>query len=211
MENKSMTQNIDNLNTRLASVEADVRHLSKAQEELSHQLTAGFEILTTKIESLGNKGQITWPLIFTCIGTLVAVFGIGGVIHTITLTPIHVEISNLHKEIDSHMSEEGHIATLSKQIGIQKDIFRIDADIDALHKLLATEITSSNELSEAKREAMKERLDLYYLKIRDLQERMLSIESSRYTAADAKEHQRLTVEQHERISALEALVKELMK
>lgn len=87
------------LDTRVTRVESDLHNLAESVDDirdtmdtrftnLDRRLDQGLAEVFHKIDRVGEKNQITWPLIFTAVTTLVAIAGVGGVIHSMSLKPL---------------------------------------------------------------------------------------------------------------------------
>lgn len=160
------------IESRLTQTEADVRHLTTAFEEHTHVVgqqfqgvTEQFKNLNTrmdeKFDQLSKRGQITWPVIFACIMTLVAVAGVAGAIHMLSLNPIIGSTNQNREDQHRHEEKDGHSTMLVAAARDDERLKALKADheetksrmqqaITELDTKLQLEMRQVNALTEAK-------------------------------------------------------------
>lgn len=119
--------------SRLASNEADIRHISESVDSLTRAVSRQFTELSGKLDQLATKGAITWPLVFTAITTLLGIATVGGVIHAMSLSPLADGIGRNHeylmiqrgelKEGDAKLSDrlQQEMRLLDREMGVKID------------------------------------------------------------------------------------------
>ena len=151
------------LETRMASAERDIQHLSQNIDELARSNARRFDEVLTKIDSISERNRITWPLIFACIGTLGTILGVGFMVHNMSLVPLHQSIARLQLDQREHEALKAHPGAL-EIIGAHEEKFKtIETKVDAgiinrkdMHDKLQSEISN---LSHALENGIGTRID----------------------------------------------------
>lgn len=90
----STRERIIELEARGKHYDAEFDRLNSAIVGLDRKMENGFDALSKKIDAQQESRRITWPLIFTCVGTLIGLFTIGALLINGALQPLAIGIAN---------------------------------------------------------------------------------------------------------------------
>lgn len=118
----------------VANLGEDIHSLRSAVEDSNKQLFA-------KIDALSHKGQITPNILFGFITMAIAVLGVAGTLHMMSLKPIEnatefnrVKILELKEDVKKHLEAPGHMDALIFVAEQKEANKRFDASIVSLEK-----------------------------------------------------------------------------
>lgn len=104
---------------KVAGLERDISNIYGALDRITNSV----EGLLAKFEEASRRGQITWPLIFAFVTTMVAVLSVGGIVVNQRITPIErVALENsvaLREQLAESVRHEERIAFLRER-GVER-------------------------------------------------------------------------------------------
>jgi len=111
---------------RLSALETDVRHVAHSVETLANNVTRFITEIRSELRDIREGSKITWPLIFTAIGTFTSILVIAGALHYQSQQPIYIALDNLTKIVDSHVQTPMHIGTIDNYARFQERINNLE-------------------------------------------------------------------------------------
>lgn len=198
-----------NIEQRLAATETDVRHLAETVETLARGINHLRDDVMRKLEDYSSKGAITWPVIFTAIGTLLACMTIAGMVHAMSLQPLAEGIARNSIAQLRHESLEGHPESIRDTAVLRNDVDRIDNELETLDTTLQREMRLLDDTGQSRidhldtllQREMRLLLDSRAVEAQAMKERVSTIEQ--WVADHDKHTLGLNAAQWERIRALE--------
>lgn len=103
-----MAENDGQYGNRVARLETQVGHLEESVQVIHRKVDSGFHDLAQQISQQANSNRITWPLIFTAIGTIVSVLVVAAMVMGMALEPMrkHMELDGHPKAIENAIRDE---------------------------------------------------------------------------------------------------------
>jgi len=90
-KDKIMAEHYDvEYDERLSTLEAEVKHVNVSVDSLARSVSNLVSEIRGELKEIREAGKITWPLIFTAIGTLVTCGTIAAALHYQSLQPIYL-------------------------------------------------------------------------------------------------------------------------
>lgn len=165
--------NSSELEQRLASTESDVRHLTESVDLMGRSVNDRFDDVATQFRTVLNKldeysrqGAITWPLIFTAVGTLVGCATLAGLIHMMSLRPLTDAIGRNRADMQLHESQAGHPEMMVATAVLQEADSKLKIEVDHHQELqeaeqekIQVQVEGLRELLTAKLKFLEERAD----------------------------------------------------
>lgn len=122
------------ISERVTKLEEDVSHISDGLDSLRGETQAGFRDLFKAIRDQNERSRITWPLIFTAVGTLIGVLGLVGIIGSMSLRPLQMEIDNIKAGV-AHSSTAlkhdiaDHVGTVRRECELRQVVTETKAQL----------------------------------------------------------------------------------
>ena len=111
---------------------------TRTEEGLLHLTeTVNSFVKESRLERTDTHRRI--DVILSCIGTIIAVFSVAGVLHKQSLDPLYIATSALNNKIDTHVSLPGHPGT-------RIQFSKLDKEVENLDDKLQIEIAHVKEL-----------------------------------------------------------------
>lgn len=134
------TRSTVDIEARLASTESDVAHLSETLDTFSRTVVRRFDEISNQISKISDKNTITWPLIFTAIGTLVGCATLAGVIHAMSLSPLVASINRNTADLQRFYDSPGHPEMVRQTATLENDVRHIETKLTQLDEVLQREM-----------------------------------------------------------------------
>lgn len=101
---------------RISTLETEIKHVNSSVESLAKSVSSLVSEIKTELKDIREAGRITWPLIFTAIGTLVMLATIAGTLHYQSLSPIYLLLEKSEIQTSLERNYSGQIEELRVQI-----------------------------------------------------------------------------------------------
>ena len=130
---------LTNFEERQTRTEEGLLHLTETVNSFVKESRLERTDTHRRIDAIASNNRITWPFILSCIGTIIAVFSVAGVLHKQSLDPLYIATSALNNKIDTHVSLPGHQGT-------RIQFSKLDKEVENLDDKLQIEIAHVKEL-----------------------------------------------------------------
>lgn len=121
---------------RLASLEARGRHydaefdrLNSAVAGLDRKMESGFDRMTREIRAQAESRRITWPLIFTAVGTIAGMVGVAAAFHAQSLRPLSAAIELNREAMREHEEKPAHPEALAEAEALGERVLAVKEDL----------------------------------------------------------------------------------
>ena len=101
---------------RLGNLETEVKHVSRSVTSLAESVSDLVREIKAELKDIREGNRITWPLIFTAIGTIVMVASVAGTLHYQSLKPIFLSLEATRSTHDLERQHIKEILDLRSQI-----------------------------------------------------------------------------------------------
>lgn len=141
---------------RVAGLESDVSHISRAVIELTKSVERLGTSLSAQIEKVAAKSQITWPLIFGFMSILISALVVGGAIVNLRISPIEADALR-NREAVSNISES--VARHDERIKIYRELMVEDGNdltrrLDNLDNVMQREMRLLDDTAAARTDGL---------------------------------------------------------